>query len=107
MTTVKEILSANRESVISSIKYVFQIWKSEDVKQKMIEFLVYAEQFANIEKLSTSKRIKTDLKEMVCKMNFSKKLSQPKGRTANEMRADWMDANNLEFDLRTKQYYKI
>lgn len=106
MTTIKEILSANRESVISSIKFVFKIWKAEDVKVKMIEFLAYAEKYGNVEKFLSSKRIKTDLKEMVCKMNFSQKLSEPKKSVA-EMRGDWMDRNNLEFDLRTKQYYKI
>lgn len=107
MTTIKEILTENRESIIASIKFIFKVWKKEDVRLKMIEFLAYAEQFGDIEKLSASKRIKTDLKEMVCKMNFSKKIVEPKGKSAKEMRADWMDANNLEFDLRTKQYYKI
>lgn len=107
MTTIKKILTENRDSVISSIKFIFKIWKQEDVKEKMIEFLAYAEQFGDLEKLSNSNRIKTDLKEMVCKMNFSQKVSQPKEKSSTEMRADWMDANSLEFDIRTKQYYKI
>ena len=107
MTTIKEILTANRESVISSIKFVCKVWKQEDVKDKMVEFLEYAEKYGNVEKLAVSKKVKTDLKELVCKMNFSQKLAEPKGRSVIEMRADWMDANNMEFDLRTKQYRKI
>ena len=55
MKTLKELLTENRESVISSIKYVFGIWKNEDVKVKMIEFFAYATEFANVESLSTSK----------------------------------------------------
>lgn len=106
MTTVKEILSANRESIISSIKFVFKIWKSEDVKAKMIEFLAYAETRINVENMAISKRVKTDLKNMVCKMAISQKVAEPK-KSVSEMRGDWMDRNNLEFDLRTKQYYKI
>lgn len=106
MTTIKEILTANRESVISSIKFIFKIWKQEDVKVKMVEFLAYADQFGDVEKLANSKRVKIDLKEMICKMNFSQKLAEPKKSVA-EMRGDWMDRNNIEFDLRTKQYYKI
>lgn len=71
MTTIKEILSANRESVISSIKYAFKIWKNEDVKVKMIDFLAYAQANANVENLSVSKRVKTDLKELVNRMQRS------------------------------------
>ncbi len=75
MTTVKEILSANRESVISSIKWTCKIWKSEDVKSKMVEFLAYAEENASVEALSTSKKVKTDLKNLVASMEmaFTKK----------------------------------
>lgn len=73
MNTVKEILSENRESVISSIKWVFKVWKSEDVKAKMIEFLAYAEENANVESLSISKKVKTDLKNLVQKMAISQK----------------------------------
>lgn len=83
MTTVKEILSANRESVISSIKFAFKVYTSEDIKAKMIEFLQFAEANANVEKLSTSKRIKTDLKELVIKMNRLSMKSQPKMKLAD------------------------
>lgn len=71
MTTVKEILSANRESVISSIKWIFKVWKAEDVKAKMIEFLAYAEENANVEALATSKKVKTDLKNLVARMEIA------------------------------------
>jgi hypothetical protein len=107
MTTIKNILTENRDSVISSIKYVFNIWRPEDVKGKMIEFLAYAEKFGDVEKLSTSKRVKSDLKELVCKMNFSQKLRAPKGRSVAEMHADWMIENDLEFDALTKDHRKI
>lgn len=68
MKNVKEILTENREAVISSIKWIFKVWKNEDVKTKMIEFLAYAEENANVENLSTSKKVKTDLKTLVQKM---------------------------------------
>lgn len=70
MKTVKEILTENRDSVISSIKWIFKVWKSEDVKVKMIEFLAYAEDNANVEALNESKRVKTDLKNLVGKMSI-------------------------------------
>jgi len=66
--TTKEILIENRESVISSIKWIFKVWKSEDVKVKMIEFLAFCEENMNAEEFAKSKRIKTDLKNMVSKM---------------------------------------
>lgn len=68
MKNVKEILTENRESVISSIKWIFKVWKSEDVKAKMIQFLSYAEENANVESLNSSKKVKTDLKVLVQKM---------------------------------------
>lgn len=63
--TVKEILSENRDSVISSIKYAFQIWKTEDIKVKMIEFLAYAEEKLNIATYNETKAKKTYLKHLV------------------------------------------
>lgn len=68
MTTVKEILSENRDSIISSIKWIFKVWKAEDVKSKMIEFLAFCEENINAEEFAKSKRIKTDLKMMVSRM---------------------------------------
>lgn len=65
MKNVKEILTENRESVISSIKWIFKVWKSEDVKAKMIDFLAYAEENADVEALNSSKKVKTDLKGLV------------------------------------------
>jgi hypothetical protein len=106
MTTVKEILSANRDSVISSLKFQFKIWKDEDIKAKMVEFLAYAEARMDVEKMAASKKVKTELKQMISKMAFSAAIGQPK-KSVTEMRGNWMDANNLEFDLRTKKYYKL
>lgn len=71
MQTLKEILTENRNSVISSIKYSFKIWKNEDVKAKMIEFFAFATENADVERLSNSKRVKTDLKDLVIKMNIN------------------------------------
>ena len=71
MKNLKEILTENRESVISSIKYVFKVWKAEDVKAKMIEFLAYAEKYASVESLNESKKVKTDLKYLVQKMSIA------------------------------------
>lgn len=108
MTTIKNILSENRESVISSIKWVFKIWKSEDVKNKMIEFLAYAEENANVESLYTSKKVKTDLKNLVCKMAISQKRNEPKdNRKWYEIAEDVADKNGLYRDSRTGNMYKV
>ena len=72
--TTKEILTANRESVISSIKWIFKVWKSEDLKVKMIGFLEFAENEINAEELAKSKRVKTDLKMWVSR--FASKLEK-------------------------------
>lgn len=68
MKNIKQILTENRESVISSIKFICKVWKSEDVKVKMIAFLAYAEKNANVENLNSSTKVKTDLKVLVAKM---------------------------------------
>ena len=106
--TIQEILKANRESVISSIKFVFKVWKQEDIKIKMIELLDYAN--ANysdsVDSLLKSTKIKTELKWMVQRLAISQ-IPSPEKRSVTEMRADWMDANNLEFDMRTKRYYRV
>ena len=69
MKAIKEILTENRESVISSIKWVFKVWRNEDVKVKMIEFLAFCEEHANIEGLNESTKIKNDLKFFVQRMS--------------------------------------
>lgn len=69
MKTIKDILTENRDSVISSIKYSFKVWKSEDIKAKMIDFLAYAEENGDVSSLEVSKKVKTDLKNMICKMS--------------------------------------
>ncbi|MBE99318.1 hypothetical protein [Flavobacterium coralii] len=68
MKAIETILTENRDSVISSIKYIFKVWKNEDVKEKMIEFLSFAKEFANVERLSKSTRVKTDLRMLVQRM---------------------------------------
>ena len=70
MATVKEILSENRESIISSIKWTFKIWKQEDVKVKMVEFLAYAEENLNIAAYEETKAKKTYLKNLVNAMQM-------------------------------------
>jgi len=72
--TAKEILTENRDSVISSIKWIFKVWKSEDLKAKMIGFLEFAEAEINVDDLKKSTRVKTDLKNWVAK--FAGKLEK-------------------------------
>ena len=76
MKTVKEILTENRESVISSIKYTFKVYSVSEIKEKMIEFLNYAEKNADITLLNTSKKVKTELKNMVSRMAYVQNYSQ-------------------------------
>lgn len=114
MKTVKEILTENRDSVISSIKFTFKVWKSEDVKVKMIDFLAYAELNADVESLLVSKRIKTDLKDMICHMaiNASRKEEEAKNirlyGIANPKLADIMAAahEGESFNHLTKSWTK-
>lgn len=98
MTTVKEILSANRESVISSIKYTFKIWKTEDVKVKMIELLAFAEVNLSVEKFETCKAPKTMLKALVERMKRS---------TERSLEDTIADAHEREtFDILKKEWVK-
>ena len=118
MKTAKEILTENRESVISSVKWIFKVWKSEDVKSKMIEFLAFCEENMNAEEFSKSKRIKTDLKFLVAKMSsqqekianlkrygterpkladimaFGAELHEQAGEVWNPMLKDWVKEKN-------------
>lgn len=124
--TTKEILTENRESVISSIKWIFKVWKSEDVKVKMIEFLNFCEENINAEEFSKSKRIKTDLKMMVSRMAsaqekasnlkrygterpkladimaFGAELHEQKGEVWNPMLKDWV--KNKGFNSFMRKY---
>jgi hypothetical protein len=65
MKTIKEILTENRESVISSIKYAFGVYKDSDVKSLMFGFLKYMEENADVKLLNESTRVKSDLKTYV------------------------------------------
>ncbi len=94
--TVKEILTENRESVISSIKWVFKVWKAEDVKAKMIQLLAFAESNLSIEKFETCKAKKTMLKALVERMKVSTE------RSLEEMMADAHE--NETFDILKKEW---
>lgn len=106
MTTIKEILTENRESVISSLKFIYKIWKAEEVKAKMIEFLAYAEKWGNVENLSSSKRVKTDLKDMIIHMKIN---AAPKSdnRKWYEIAEDVADSRGLYRDSLTGNMYKV
>ena len=101
MITVKSILSENRESIISSIKYIFSVYKMEEIKPIMVEFLDFAEKNMDVEKLAQSKKVKTDLKSLVARMSASKKMNQPRVKLAEMLSA--MNDNN-QFDLITKTW---
>jgi len=99
----KEILTENRDSVISSIKYVFQVWKAEDIKLKMIQFLAFAET-CDID--SGSKKIKSDLKTLIQKMAISQK--QPTdSRKWYEIAEDIANSKGLYRDSLTGKMYKL
>ena len=110
MKAIKDILSENRDSVISSIKFVFKVWKNEDVKVKMIELLDFANanysDESSIERLVTSKKLKTELKYMVQKLAISQ---QPKEDTRKwyEIAEDIADSKGLYRDSRTGNMYKV
>lgn len=107
MTTVKEILAANRDSVISSIKFSFKVYDYESVKVKMVEFIAFCEQFMNVEKFENSKRVKTDLSDLVKKMKISQKELTTDNRKWYEI-ADSAAANKgLYWNSRTGEMEKI
>lgn len=112
MTTTKEILSANRDSVISSIKWIFKVWKSEDVKAKMIEFLAFCEENASLDDLMKSKKIKTDLKVLIQKMSIAQKptdnrkwyeiaeyIADDRGLCRNSMTGAFTDINGKSINI--------
>jgi hypothetical protein len=100
MKTMKDILTENRESVISSIKFVFKIWKAEDLKVKMVEFLDFANTNYSVDSLINSDRVKTDLKYMVQKMKISQKTKTDK-RKWYEIAEDIADQRGLSRCSRT------
>jgi len=109
MTTIKEILSDNRESVISSIKFVFNVWTNEDVKLKMIELLDFANinysDESSIERFVTSTKVKTELKYLVQKLAKSQK--QTNNRKWYEIAEDIADSKGLCINSMTGNMYKL
>lgn len=85
MATVKEILSENRESIISSIKWTFKIWKQEDVKVKMVDFLNWAENHeADIFRANEAKNTKTLLKSFIMNMAYEQNRPQREAERKSE-----------------------
>jgi len=77
MTTIKDILTENRDSIISSIKWTFKIWKSEDIKAKMIDFLTWSENHeSDIRRADEEKNTKTLLKSFVMNMAYDQNRPQ-------------------------------
>ena len=113
MKTIKDILTENRESVISSIKFMYKVYKVEDIKPIMIDFLSYCEERSEIlvEKFENSKRVKSDLKELLARMKFSESLLKSFESTDNrkwyEIAEDIADKKGLEFNTRTGNFYKL
>lgn len=105
--TAKELLSANRDSVISSIKYVFRVWKQEDVKQKMVEFLAYVEQNVNVDEMASAKNTKTLLKYQVQKMCKAQKPVSSDNRKWYEIAEDIADQRGLYRCSKTGQFTDI
>lgn len=82
MKTVKEILGENRKSIISSIKWTFKVYGQNEIKQKMVDFLNWAENHeADIFRANEAKNTKTLLKSFI--MNMAYEQSRPE-REAKE-----------------------
>lgn len=76
MKTIKDILTENRESVISSIKYMFKVYRTEDIRPIMVRFLAYCEANVSedhITRLENSKRVKSDIKDILAHMFINEK----------------------------------
>lgn len=83
MKTVKEILTENRETVISSIKFIFKVYSKKEIKTKMIELLEYAkENPANFLRADESKNTKTILKSLISKMAYNQQKKDFKSKSS-------------------------
>lgn len=108
MKNAKEILTENRESVISSIKWIFKVFKSEDVKVKMIEFLSFCNEFSTeFQNAVDAKNTQKQLKFLVQKMAMIQKTEQPKSRKWNEIAEDIADKKGLHFNTLTGNMYSV
>ncbi|GEM_PF-6028608 len=67
----KEFLGENRESIISAIKWFYKIYDKGSIKNKMSEFLIYAQKNIDVEKFRNAKNTKTLLRNEVEKMRFT------------------------------------
>ena len=77
MKAVKEILSENQKSIISSIKWTFKVYKKEDIKAKMIDFLSWAENNEeDIFRADKAKNTKTLLKSFIMNMAYEQNRPQ-------------------------------
>lgn len=115
--TIKELLTENRDSVISSIQFVFKVYRNEDVKIKMVEFLAYAKENLDVEYLVNAKNTKTLLKNAIMKMSINQKREikdieniQKYGTTnpkTSEIRGYWMESKGYtSFNHLTSEYTK-
>jgi len=102
--TPKEILHENRDSAISSIKYIYKVWKMEEIIAVMKRLLIFAENRPEyMAKVEVSKRKKSDIKVLIQKMYISEK-----GRTTHKSVRDIYEnyelTNNVKFDYSNKEY---
>jgi hypothetical protein len=71
MKTTKEILTENRDSIISSIKFMFKVYSNEQIKDKMIQFMNFCQVNEDkVLKAYNAKNTKTQLKNLLCRMNY-------------------------------------
>lgn len=104
MTTIKEILSENRVSVINNIKWFFKTKNQSEIIDLMKMFLSYCEKNTTFEKLSSSKRIKTDLKNLVFFM-FTKDQSETRRiNDSNSMVEKWNKLTEEEKSFKINQH---
>ena len=102
--TPKEILHENRDSAISSIKYIYKIWRMEDIIVVMKRLLVFAENRPEyMTKIETSRSKKSDIKVLVKKMYVSEN-DYPTHKSVRDVYADYELVNNVKFDYNKKEY---
>jgi len=112
MKTTKEILSENRDSIISSIKWIYKVYKKEDIKSKMEVFLNWAlKNEDEISRAYESKKTKTLLKSFI--QNIHRKefalidTMEKDNKKWYELAEDYADKRGLCWDSRTGNMYKI
>lgn len=106
MGNIKEILSENRDSVISSLKYIFRCYKHTSLQVRMKQFLAFCEDNMDVAYYEASTAKKTYLKNLVCRMKHEqeKAYNLQHFGTETPKLADIMGGINRQYEREGKHW---